>query len=138
MSLLSNVTDKNGKKLSEKQSKVRTSNKQLTTIDKFTQEVKENFLELTKKYGVKISGNITHCKESSDSNIVEAYKIVSEVRPKGNLHRSKQSVDVPYFVVYEPTLFIEHTNITEEYTEIKKDGSKIKHNAKETLKAITK
>ena len=41
MSLLNNVTDKNGKKLSEKQSKVRTSNKQLTTIDKFTQEVKE-------------------------------------------------------------------------------------------------
>ena len=136
MSLFNQVKDKNGQVLTKK-STTSTKSTNNTPLDKARKEI-NNFLAITeKKHGIKVNVNVSHLKTCSDSNLEDSFKIVSKPF-KANTKVGKNTIGVPYYKVYEPILFMESTNICEEYTEIQvdKNGKKVEvlHKAKDEIK----
>ena len=136
MSLFNQVKDKNGQVLTKK-STTSTKSTNNTPLDKARKEI-NNFLAITeKKHGIKVNVNVSHLKTCSDSNLEDSFKIVSKPF-KANTKVGKNTIGVPYYKVYEPILFMESTNICEEYTEIQVNGKgekvEVLHKAKDEIK----
>ena len=138
MSLFNQVKDKNGQVLTKKSSTSTKSTKN-TPLDKARKEITEFLATTEKKHGIKVNVNVSHLKTCSDSNLEDSFKIVSKPF-QANTKVGKNTIGVPYYKVYEPILFMESTNICEEYTEIQvdKNGKKVEvlHKAKDEIKTL--
>ena len=136
MSMLSSIKDKNGNVLVKSTTSKAPKNPS-EPKEKARLKINKSFSAIEKEFGVKVNANITRIKTSSDANLVEAYKIVSEPI-KANEKVGKNVISVPFYKVYELKLFVEETNVCESYEEVLQDGTIIKHSAKDELKAQTK
>ena len=136
MSMLNNIKDKNGNVLTKSTTSKAPKNPS-EPKEKARLKINKSFSAIEKEFGVKVNANITRIKTSSDANLVEAYKIVSEPI-KANEKVGKNVISVPFYKVYELKLFVEETNVCESYEEVLQDGTIIKHSAKDELKAQTK
>ena len=133
MSLFNQVKDKNGQTLTKK-STTSTKSTKNTPLDKARKEINDFLVTTEKKHGIKVNVNVSHLKTLGDSNLEDSFKIISKPF-KANTKVGKNTIGVPYYKVYEPILFMESTNICEEYTEIQvdKNGKKVEvlHKAKD-------
>ena len=134
--MLSSIKDKNGNVLVKSTTSKAPKNPS-EPKEKARLKINKSFSAIEKEFGVKVNANITRIKTSSDANLVEAYKIVSEPI-KANEKVGKNVISVPFYKVYELKLFVEETNVCESYEEVLQDGTIIKHSAKDELKAQTK
>ena len=136
MSLFNQVKDKNGQTLTKK-STTSTKSTKNTPLDKARKEINDFLVTTEKKHGIKVNVNVSHLKTLGDSNLEDSFKIISKPF-KANTKVGKNTIGVPYYKVYEPILFMESTNICEEYTEIQvdKNGKKVEvlHKAKDEIK----
>ena len=131
MSLLGQVKDKNGNTLTKSTSTSKSTTKN-TPIDKARKEINDFFVTIEKKHGVKVvKANVTHLKSCNDSNLTDSFKIISKPI-KANEKVGKNTIGVPFYKVYENVLFVEHTNICEEYTELV-NGKEVLHIAKDEI-----
>ena len=135
MGLFDQVKDKDGNTLTKK-STTSTKSTKNTPLDKARKEITDFLATTEKKHGIKVNVNVSHLKTLGDSNLEDSFKIISKPF-KANTKVGKNTIGVPYYKVYEPILFMESTNICEEYTELTKDKNgkviEIVHNAKDEL-----
>ena len=136
MGLFDQVKDKDGNTLTKKTTTTTKSTKN-TPLDKARKDITEFIATNEKKHGIRVNVNVSHLKTCSDSNLEDSFKIISKPF-KANTKVGKNTIGVPYYKVYEPVLFMESTNICEEYTEVTKDKNgkviEIVHSAKDEIK----
>ena len=131
MSLLSHVTDSNGNKLTKRETK-RTA-KEPTEVQEI---IKRDALKLIEKRiksdGIKVNGTITQLKTRNTKQLNEDCVIMSKAKKAQKVGKNK--VGVPFYTEYRLKIFVEETNICQEYTEILENGDEVKHVAKDEIK----
>ena len=136
MSLLSHVKDKNGNTLKPREA-TRTTKEPTELQEIIRRDINKLISDRVKKDGVKVDATITQLKTKTTKQLNDTFVIMSGANKPQKIGKNND-VGVPFFTEYRFKLFIDETNITEEYTEVGENGDEVLHVAKDELKENAK
>ena len=131
MSLLDQVTDSNGHILTKRET-TRTTKEPTEVQEIIKRDALKLIAKRVKSDGVKVNGTITQLKTRNTKQMNDEFVLMSDVKKSQKV--GKNTVGVPFFTEYRIKVFVEETNICEEYTEVLDNGDKVKHVAKDEIK----
>tara|TARA_Y100000296_G_C5140432_1_gene240675 strand:- start:92 stop:493 length:402 start_codon:yes stop_codon:yes gene_type:complete len=131
MSLLSHVTDSNGNKLTKRET-TRTTKEPTEVQEIIKRDALKLIAKRVKSDGVKVNGTITQLKTRNTKQMNDEFVLMSDVKKAQKV--GKNTVGIPFFTEYRIKVFVEETNICEEYTEVLDNGDEVKHVAKDEIK----